>query len=261
MTDIQPPKMEFAVDEATPVRWDQGPVDPPPPLPPLDPDFAAVVVEESVEVPEDGVIPEIPSEDIQEVVEPAVVATVSWVDEDPSGPEAVSLDLLVVTPPPPRAEALAPLLPPPSPTPPPMPHPAAAAAPPGPDPFAASPSFVTGEHRIVLHTVEGQVLRGSIANADLEDSELPMIQPNGAMARVPAGNVKAIFFMLPSGEQPPQASGTRVQITFSDGRQISGLAPDYSPGAAGFFVLPLDARTNTARVWVYRAAIRQMSVG
>ena len=263
MTDIQPPKMEFAaLDEAAPVPWDQGPVDPPPPLPPSDPDFAGVVVEvPETEVPEDEEIPEIPSEDVQEVVEPVVVATVSWVDDDTSGHEAVSLDLLLVTPPPPRAEALAPLLPPPSLAPPPMPRPSAAAVPAGPDPFAASPSFVAGEHRIVLHTVEGQVLRGAIANADLEDSELPLIQPNGAVARVPTGTVKAIFFMLPSGEQPPQATGTRVEITFSDGRQVSGLAPDYSADSAGFFVLPLDARTNTARVWVYRAAIRQLSVG
>jgi len=263
MTDIQAPKIEFAaLEEATGVLWEQGPVDPPPPLPPIDPDFAAVVVEvPEVELPGDDEIPELPSEDIQEVVEPVVVATVSWVDEETSGREAVSLDLLLVTPPPPRAEALAPPLPPPSLAPPPIPHPAAAVAPPVPDPFAASPSFVSGEHRIVLHTVEGQVLRGSIANADLEDSELPLIQPNGAVARVPAGNVKAIFFMLPAGEQPPQASGTRVQITFGDGRQISGFAPDYSAESGGFFVLPLDARTNTARVWVYRAAIRQMSVG
>jgi len=259
MTDIQPPKMEFAaLHEAEPILWDQGPVDPPPPLPPPDPDFAAVVVD----VQEDEDIPEIPSADIQEVVEPMAVATVSWVDEDASGQEAVSLDLLLVTPPPLRAEALAPLLPPPSPSPPPMPHPAAAAAPPPAlDPFAASPSFVTGEHRIVLHTVEGQVLRGSIANADLEDPELPLIQPNGAVARMPTGNVKAIFFMLSSGEQPLQASGTRVQVTFSDGRQVSGFAPDYSADSSGFFVLPLDARTNTARVWVYRAAVRQLSVG
>ena len=257
MTDIQPPKMEFATDEVIAVLWEQGPVQPP--LPPLDPDFAGVVVE----IPEDEPIPEIPSEDVEEVLEPAAVAMVSWADDDAADREAVSLDVLLVTPPPPHAESLAPPLPPPYPTPPPMPRPGAtrAASQPEHDPFAASPSFVTGEHRIVLHTVEGQVLRGSIANADLEDSELPLIQPNGAVARVPAGNVKAIFFMLPSGEQPPQASGTRVQITFSDGRQISGLAPDYSPGAAGFFVLPLDARTNTARVWVYRAAIRQMSVG
>jgi hypothetical protein len=255
MTDTQPPKMDL---EAPAILWEQGPVEPPPPLPPIDPDFAAVVVE----VPEDEAIPEISSEDVHEVVEPAVVATVSWVDEDASGREAVSLDLLLVTPPPPRAESLAPPLPPPSPaSPPPIPHPHAGDTPPVPDPFAPSPSFVAGEHRIVLHTVDGQVLRGSIANADLEDPDLPLIQPNGAVTRVPAGNVKAVFFMLPSGEQPPQASGTRVQITFGDGRQVSGLAPDYSPGSAGFFVLPLDTRTHTARVWVSRSAIRQISVG
>ena len=259
MTDIQPPKMELATDEVIAVLWEQGPVEPPPPLPPLDPDFAGVVVD----VLEDESIPEIPSEDIEEVLEPAAVAMVSWVDDDASGREAVSLDVLLVTPPPPHAESLAPPLPPPSPNPPPMPRPGAtqAHAQPEPDPFAASPSFVAGEHRVVLHTVEGQVLRGSISSADLQDAELPLIQPNGAVTRVPADDVKAIFFILPPGQQPPQASGTRLQITFSDGRQIAGFAPDYSAESAGFFVLPLDARTNTARVWVYRAAIRQISVG
>jgi hypothetical protein len=250
-------------EEATAVLWDQGPVDPPPPLPPPDPAYEAVVVE----VPEEEAIPEIPADEVEEVVEAVGVATVSWVDDDAGDGDVVPLDALLVTPPPSQASSLAPPLPPPPPAlhPPPMPHPVADAAsadpPPEVDPFAASPSFVTGEHRIVLHTVEGQVLRGSLANADLEDAELPMIQPNGAVARVPAGHVKAIFFMLPSGERPPQGVGTRVRITFSDGRQVSGIAPDYSAASAGFFVLPLDARTNTARVWVYRAAIRQISVG
>jgi len=246
-------------EEAAAVPWEHGPVEAPPPLPPPDPAFEAVVVE----VPEEEPVPEISAEDVEEVVEPVEVAAVSWVDETPGAGEVVSLDALLATAPPPRAEALAPPLPPPSPTtPPPIPHvEAAAAEAPGPDPFAPSPSFVAGEHRIVLHTVEGQVLRGSIANADLQDPELPLIQPNGAVARVPAGHVKAIFFMLPAGEQPPQSEGTRVRITFGDGRQVSGIAPDYAPGSVGFFVLPLDTRTHTARVWVYRTAIRQISVG
>jgi hypothetical protein len=270
-------------EEATAVLWDRGPVeqpaeplldlvsgspadlaawpsDAPASFPPPDPEFEAVVVE----VPEEEPIPEISADDVEEVVEPAPVATVSWVDEEPPAGEVFSLDALLVTPPPPRAESLAPPLPPPSPSPPPIPHPAAAAelpSTPEADPFAPSPSFVTGEHRIVLHTIEGQVLRGSIANADLADPELPMIQPNGAVARVPAGSVKAVFFMLAAGEQPPHAAGTRVRITFGDGRQVSGLAPDYSPASAGFFVLPVDTRTHTARVWVYRSAIRQISVG
>jgi hypothetical protein len=282
-----PPPAGPTTGEATAVLWDQGPIEEPPgplpdlvtgspaelaawpaepspALPPADPALAGV----AARIPEEDAIPEIPAEDVEEVLEPVVVATVSWTDESTSGAEVVSLETLLVAPPmppPPHAESLAPPLPPAPPTPPPVPHPAAApaavVAPPERDPFAAAPSFVAGEHRVVLHTVEGQVLRGSIANADLEDPELPMIQPNGAVARVPAGHVKAIFFMLPAGEQPPQVAGTRVRITFSDNRQLSGLAPDYTPGSMGFFVLPIDARTNTSRVWVYRAAIRQISVG
>jgi len=120
---------------------------------------------------------------------------------------------------------------------------------------------VSGEHRVVLHTVEGQVLRGSLANADLRDPELPLLQPNGAVARIPAEHVKAVFFMLPSGERPPAAAGTRVRIVFADGRQVSGLSPDYSADSPGFFVLPLDSRTNTARVWVYRANVGQITIG
>jgi hypothetical protein len=246
------------------VNWEDGPVDLPvdlpPSIPPPDPAFAAVVVEVVEEAEE--VIPEVSAEDVEEVgpadVGPVALAAVSWVDEDEPGGEVVSLDALLATPPPANAASLAPPLPPPLPAPPPAADPSRAAAP---DPFAPSPSFVSGEHRIVLHTVEGQVLRGSIANADLSDLELPLIQPSGAVARIPAEQVKAIFFMLSAGGRPPAAAGTRVRITFGDGRQISGLSPDYSPDSVGFFVLPLDGRTNTARVWVYRAAVRQIAIG
>jgi hypothetical protein len=245
-------------EEPAGVLWDDGPVALPvelpvehsPSVPPPDPAYEAIVVEEVLPA-DDG---------------PVALATVSWVDEDGPAAEVVSIDVLLATPPPANAESLAPPLPPPLPAP---SHTAAEppravdqpAGPLAPDPFAPSPSFVSGDHRIVLHTMEGQVLRGSLANADLADPELPLIQPNGAVARVPAEQVKAIFFMLPAGERPPAAAGTRVRVTFGDGRQISGLSPDYSPDSHGFFVLPLDGRTNTARVWVYRAAVRQIDIG
>ena len=235
-------------------------------VPPPDPAYAAVPVEDAEEV-----IPEVAAEDVEEVLPdtdaPVALAAVSWIDEEGPSGEVVSLDALLATPPPASAESLAPPLPPPLPAhgveaprvpPSPPPWSVRAAAP---DPFAPSPSFVAGDHRIVLHTVEGQVLRGSLANADLADPELPLIQPSGAVARIPAEQVKAIFFMLQAGDRPAAAAGTRVRVTFGDGRQISGLSPDYSPDSQGFFVLPLDGRTNTARVWVYRAAVRQIAIG
>jgi hypothetical protein len=264
-------------EEPAGVLWDDGPVaipldlpvDPPRLVPPPDPAYDAIIVEEAEEI-----IPEVAAEDVEEVLPaddgPVALTAVSWVDEDGPAGEVVSLDALLATPPPANAESLAPPLPPPLPSHAPSPEhavtepPRAIAGPAGPpaiDRFAPSPSFVSGDHRIVLHTVEGQVLRGSLANADLADPELPLIQPNGAVARVPAEQVKAIFFMLPAGVHPPAAAGTRVRVTFGDGRQISGLSPDYSPDSHGFFVLPLDGRTHTARVWVYRAAVRQIDIG
>ncbi|HET8723573.1 MAG TPA: hypothetical protein VFM53_05155 [Anaeromyxobacteraceae bacterium] len=279
-------------DETTGVIWEQGPVEQPaeplpdllaavpdgpfapepeplppdaapepvrpPPLPPADPAFAAVLAD----------VPEISADDVTELHD-APAAAVAVVEEDAGEDgEVVSLDVLMAatppagaTPPPLGAASLAPPLPPPaSPQafPPPVPAPLEPAVR---DPFAASPSFVSGEHRIVLHTVEGQVLRGSLANADLDDDEIPLIQPNGAVARIPAIQVKAVFFMLAPGARVGPGSGARVRVTFADGRQLAGLSPGYDPGSRGFFVLPLDDRTHTARVWVYRAATRQVLAG
>jgi len=124
-----------------------------------------------------------------------------------------------------------------------------------------SASFVSGEHRVVMHTVEGQVLRGAIRDVDLVDGEVPLLQPSGDTVAIGSDRVKAIFFMLAPGETPPPSLGTKVRVTFGDGRQVAGMSPDYSPGAVGFFVVPVDSRTNTGRIWVYRSAVRQISVG
>jgi len=142
-----------------------------------------------------------------------------------------------------------------------MPAAAVAAEPVQPEAPAPPPSHVSGEHRVVLHTIEGQVLRGAIRDADLAAPAIPVVQPNGDTVDVAANRLKALFFMLDPGEAAPAALGTKVRVTFGDGRQVGGMSPDYSPGAPGFFVVPVESRTNTGRIWVYRAAVRQISVG
>jgi len=123
----------------------------------------------------------------------------------------------------------------------------------------ASPSFVAGEHRVVVHTVEGQVLRGSLADVDLDTSEVPL-GGGGGVQLIPASRIKAIFFMLLPGGKPPQPEGKKVRVTFRDGRQVAGFSGDYDESQAGFFMIPADTRTNTGRIWVYRDATRQVSV-
>jgi hypothetical protein len=122
-------------------------------------------------------------------------------------------------------------------------------------------SRVDGSHRVVIHTVEGLVKRGVLEDADLAASALGLApQPGGAQEVIPTDKVKAIFFMLSPGERAPAAEGKKVRVTFLDGRQVAGFSPDYQDGRLGFFMIPADTRTNTGRIWVYQAAVRQVAV-
>jgi hypothetical protein len=134
------------------------------------------------------------------------------------------------------------------------PAPAATAAPVA----AAAAPVLHGEHRVALHTIEGQVKRGVAADIDLgSDSVLLAAGSGGTPERIPYARAKALFFLLQPGEKPPASSGKRVQVTFADGRKIEGhLEEDVGPG---FFLVPADARTNTARMYVLHHAVRSVT--
>jgi hypothetical protein len=139
--------------------------------------------------------------------------------------------------------------------------PPAVAPPPAPEPTASDPAtFVAGTHRVVIHTVDGQVKRGSLCDVALESGEVLFTAQPGGLESLAADRVKAIFFMLPPDAEPPAPTGKKVRVTFRDGRQVAGFSPDYDPDKVGFFMVPVDTRTHTARIWVYRTAVRQVSV-
>jgi hypothetical protein len=114
---------------------------------------------------------------------------------------------------------------------------------------------------VVVHTVEGLVKRGVLDDPDLDAPALALApQPGAPVEAIAAEKVKAVFFMLSPGEKAPVAEGKRVRVTFRDGRQIAGFSPDYREDGIGFFMIPADTKTNTGRIWVFRAAVRQVSV-
>jgi len=121
-------------------------------------------------------------------------------------------------------------------------------------------TFVAGTHRVVVHTTDGLVKRGTVTDLALEGNEVVLAPvAGGTIEKLATGRIKAIFFMLPPGENPPVPEGKKVRVTFRDGRQVAGFSPDYEPTRFGFFMVPVDARTHTARIWVYRASVRQVS--
>lgn len=188
--------------------------------------------------------------------------------KDPEGPRAV------------MEQPTAPFTEPPSvpksvppPRPPPFPSPPVFLAPPE-EPISPLPEEITfeepsesdlllvpGTHRVVVHTVEGLVRRGILNDADLASPLLDLApQPGTVPEKMERERVKAIFFMLDPGEVPPRPQGKRVRVAFNDGRQVAGMSPNYSDGAVGFFLIPADTRTNTGRIFIYRAAVKQVTV-
>ena len=132
-----------------------------------------------------------------------------------------------------------------------LPVPVPAEAPPG------QPSFLAGEPRVVVHTLAGRVKRGTLRAPDLAKPELRLSpQVGGAEERIALSDVKAVFFMLTPGEQPPEFPGGRVRVTLSDGRLLDGFRESDGPGG-GLFLVPLDAaRTNTRSIFVCGDAIQ-----
>jgi Family of unknown function (DUF6982) len=155
------------------------------------------------------------------------------------------------------ADADAPALPEPTPPPPPATDVATGA-----EVFGGTylnPTFVEGEHRVVLHTLEGQVRRGLVKDLDLLDPVIRLAQPGRPPEAIPADRVKAIFFMLEPGTQALPSTGRRIRVGFADGRQIVGFSEDVDAGEQGFFLVPADTRTHTARIYVFRAGIQSIS--
>ena len=118
-----------------------------------------------------------------------------------------------------------------------------------------------GEHRVAVHTRGGRTLRGTMRDIDLSKSQFPLIpQGGGEPEPIYRSDVKAISFMLAPGEPPQAGDGAKVRVTFSDGRVIEGVR-DGVDAKHGFFLVPLDARTNTRRIYVAREATSDIKDG
>ncbi len=121
---------------------------------------------------------------------------------------------------------------------------------------------VCGEHRVVVHFVNGQVKRGKLRDAKLDNETIFLeLLPVQLIEQCPTQKLKAIFFLLPSGEKFSPVSGPKIRVTFSDERQITGCAPDYLSKNNGFFLYPADPRTNVAYIFIYRSAVKNITQG
>ncbi len=120
-------------------------------------------------------------------------------------------------------------------------------------------AFAAGESRVVVHMLGGVQKRGSLVDAHMNADFLELRLPDGGREMLSTAALKAVFFVVPIGQDVPKPVGDPVTVTLQDGHQLTGLSPDYQVGAVGFFLCPTDQRSRTAKIYIYAGAVKGIS--
>jgi len=128
-----------------------------------------------------------------------------------------------------------------------------------------------GWNRLVVRYLDGRLLKGFGRDFQPTRGMIDLwSEPDAAETRItiPLAQLKAVFFVhdfegdaayvgKPSAEDG-RAVGRRITITFVDGEVVRGTTLSYSQSGPGFFVSPLDSKTNNLKMFVLAGAIRHV---
>jgi hypothetical protein len=138
------------------------------------------------------------------------------------------------------------------------------------------PAGGAGENNLVVARYRnGQVVKGYTRDFYPERLLFHVLPKGGSQATpVKTPELKAVFFVkdlvgnrlrhknrrFPATDQGAPG-GRRIAVLFEDGELLVGHSQTYSPERPGFFVFPLDPQGNNIRVYVLRAATKQVKLG
>ena len=125
--------------------------------------------------------------------------------------------------------------------------------------------------KIVARYRDGRTLKGTTQNFFPNKPVFHVVRHGGTgpgdVIEVNIEDLKAVFFVrdftgnakhverkkLSPGERP---QGRMMEVTCKDGEVIVGTTTGYDPKRPGFFLFPIDASANNARVYVVTSAVR-----
>jgi hypothetical protein len=134
-----------------------------------------------------------------------------------------------------------------------------------------SPAPPLGWNRLVVRCMDGRLLKGygrdfMPARGHVHVWSAPE-GPLESRVTVPIRHLKAVFFVRDFNGDPPGLlprvegslnNGRRIIVTFLDGEVLTGATLNYTPEGPGFFVLPLEEKSNNHRIFVVQEAIRHV---
>jgi hypothetical protein len=128
--------------------------------------------------------------------------------------------------------------------------------------------------KVILHFLDGRVVKGYTQdfNQTRASFHFQINSPDNSSDKsmlIEVKDLKALFFVKTfEGDKEynerkgfipgDRSQGRKVEVTFIDGEIIQGSTVGYDPQRPGFFLLPVDQRSNNIRIFVATTAVANL---
>lgn len=123
--------------------------------------------------------------------------------------------------------------------------------------------------KVVAHLLNGRLVKGFALEVRPWQPVCllrpRMAQTPAVVLQVPLTDAKALFFVKEfdgnpgyrevAGASRPSLLGRPVRVQFRDGELLQGTTPSRDLAEPGFFVVPMDPRSNNRRIFVVRVNV------
>ncbi len=124
--------------------------------------------------------------------------------------------------------------------------------------------------KVVVRYADGRVIKGYtqdfFPNKDRFHLHPQQKSSGQDIEQVLVKDLKAVFFVKDFGGDPSyderrqfsagdRSQGRKMEILFKDGERLVGSTLGYEPNRPGFFINPVDDRSNNIRVFVVQASV------
>jgi hypothetical protein len=133
-------------------------------------------------------------------------------------------------------------------------------------------------NKVVVHYSDGKLLKGYTHDflPDKESFHLnTALEPGtGTIHEVEISDLKAVFFVKTIEGNSAYAEkrtfeevdaralhGIKIKVEFKDGEIMRGISLGYNKTKRGFFIVPVDPRSNNERIYVVAGATTKVAVG
>jgi uncharacterized protein DUF6982 len=125
--------------------------------------------------------------------------------------------------------------------------------------------------KVVARFNDGRIVRGYTNDFDPSKAHLHVLSDlrDGKSTIILLSDLKALFFVRNFAGDPMRVddkffsqtpNGERIEVTFLDNEVIVGSTQSYGDEGQGFFLQPVDPRSNNLSVFVTAAGVQQMRV-